>query len=249
MNKRNIILILCLLFILCFLVFLILYRVKNNFTNKWDSKNSDKNYNNTIIGYFHICQKENWEKSFDMILQKVKQSGLYDIMDEIRLGIVNDDGVIINDERLNDPKIHIIYVGKSDEYERPTLLHMKNATSDPEDTLYFYLHTKGIRHYNTHNEKDILQWINDMLYWNIEKWQYSVEILQEKETYGCNYNGIHYSGNFWWTTKNHVKKLPPKIGDKYTDPEDWILKNKDNMFCVNNCPDNYKPPYPDNLYP
>jgi hypothetical protein len=45
-----------------------------------------------------------------------------------------------------------------------------------------------------------------------------------------------------------VSKLPEKIGEKYTDPEDWILKNNDNMYCADNCSENYKPPYPDNLY-
>lgn len=238
MNKRNLFIILFLVFILWFSI--ISFSYHREFFN---------NNSNTIIGYFHICQKENWEKSFDLIFNTIKQHGLYDAMKEIRLGIVNDHGNIINDFRFKDPKIKIIYVGKSDEYERPTLLHMKtSALDDPEKTLYFYLHTKGIRHYNTKNEEKIMKWIRDMLYWNIEQWKNAVKILQNKETYGCNYNGVHYSGNFWWASREHINKLPEKIGEKYTDPEDWILKNNDNMYCANNCSENYKPPYPDNLY-
>lgn len=240
MNKRNFIILLLLLFIIWF-SFISFFSSKEQF---------QKNENNdNIIGYFHICQKENWEKSFDLIFHTIKKHGLYDGMKEMRLGIVNDDGKMLNNERFNDPKIRIIYTGKSDEYERPTLLHMKKSSfSDPKNTKYFYLHTKGIRHYNTKNEDKIMKWIQDMLYWNIEKWQNAVKILQDFETYGCNYNNTHYSGNFWWTTREHVQKLPDNIGDNYTDPEDWILKNKDKMYCANNCSENYKPPYPENLY-
>jgi hypothetical protein len=76
----------------------------------------------------------------------------------------------------------------------------------------------------------------------------SFNTLKKYETYDCNYNKIHYSGNFWWSTIKHIKKLPNYIEDYYTAPEDWILINKDNMYCENNCNDNFKSPYPDNFY-
>ena len=39
-------------------------------------------------------------------------------------------------------------------------------------------------------------------------------------------NNVYYSGNFWWTNKYHLTKLPDKIDTYYTAPEDWILLNK-----------------------
>jgi hypothetical protein len=187
-----------------------------------------------IIGYFHICQIKGWKRSFDMIMDSIKNSGLYNELHEIRCGIINDSNSIIKDNRLNDPKITIIYYGKSNEYERPTLLHMRiYANTDPVNTAYFYLHTKGLRHFGTNIENNIIDWINLLLYWNITQWKLALNMLNYYDTYGCNvYNhegNIHYSGNFWWTIPKHLHYLPEKINDSYTDPEFWITIKNDKM--------------------
>ena len=189
-----------------------------------------------IIGYIHICQKEGWKKSFDILIDAIKKSNLYQNITEIRCGIVNDVGTFIDDDRFHDSKIKIIHVNTSEQYERPTLLHMRiQSDIDPIDTKYFYLHTKGIRHFNTTNEEFVLEWINTMLYWNIDKWDFAVDKLNEYDTYGCYYNGTtHYSGNFWWARSSHIQKLPTIIESYYTAPEDWILKIKENLYCCHN---------------
>lgn len=186
-----------------------------------------------IIGYIHICQKSDWKRSFNMIFNDIKCYGLYNEVDEIRCGILNDSGILIEDIILNDPKIKIIYVGFSHEYERPTLLHMKNSSFiDPPDTKYFYLHTKGLRWFGTSQEIFIIDWIKLLLYWNIEKYKDAILKLDSYDTYGCNYyendghNPSHYSGNFFWTKSSYLKLLPDTIGQNYNDPEFWLfLKN------------------------
>jgi hypothetical protein len=203
---------------------------------------------NKIICYFHVCQKGEWGKSFDIIFNKIKSSGLYDNTNEIRLGILTENGEYIHDTRFDDPKIKIIYNGKYEEYERPTLLHMRKSSDTETNTKYYYLHTKGIKHFGTENENTVVNWINTMLYWNITKWKYAVEKLNTYETYGCHYNNIHYAGNFWWATSEHIKKLSDNIPDYYTAPEDWVLTNKDNMYCAHNCGENHKLPYKKGLY-
>jgi hypothetical protein len=149
------------------------------------------------------------------------------------LGIVNDNAIIIDDNIFKDPKFEIIYVGKSSEYERPTLLHMR-AKSEEETVNYFYLHTKGIRHFGNDNEQQIIDWINLMLYWNIEKWEWANEKLTQYDTYGCNDMGNHYSGNFWWAKSSHIKKLPTIINDGYCDPEGWVQIIRINKYIVYN---------------
>ena len=186
-----------------------------------------------IIGYIHVCQKGDWLKSFEMLINCLKQSSLYENTEVIRLGIVNDDGMLIQNDILNDPKFNIVYIGKSEEYERPTLLHMRKC-SETETATYFYLHTKGIRHFGTDKEPAIIDWINLMLYWNIEKWELAFSKLQSFDTYGCNDVGWHYSGNFWWANSSHISKLPDKIADYYTAPEDWIQIIKTNKYTVYN---------------
>jgi hypothetical protein len=192
-----------------------------------------------IIGYIHICQKPGWEKSFDILMSAIKKSNLYDSIEKIRCGVLNDSGEFSFNERLCDPKIKIIHIGKSEEFEHPTLLHMKKLSEiDPEDTKYFYLHTKGLRHFETKREEFVLDWINTLLYWNIEKWELAVDKLNEYNAYGCycnQYYNNHYCGNFWWATANHVKKLPNYIDTTYYNgAEDWVLKINDNRYCAHN---------------
>lgn len=203
--------------------------------------------NINIIGYIHICQEGEWKRSFNMLIETIKSSELYNNTNEIRIGIVNKYGKFIKDEILNDKKFKIIYIGNNKEYERPTLLHMRNS-KDRDNTLYYYLHTKGISHFNTVREKVVIKWINNMLNSNIINWKKAVKVLQTYDTYGSNYNDLHYSGNFWWATKKHINTLPDFIEDYYTGPEDWVLKNKNNMYCNDNCGENYKPLYPKWFY-
>ena len=178
-----------------------------------------------IRGYIHICQKEGWRRSFDMLMSKIKESQLYEQTTTIRISVLSDNGVFEDDPRYHDPKIVINYKGRSEEYERPTLLLMKKQSEDdPENTLYFYLHTKGLKHFGTNQEAFVIDWINLMIYWNIECWQKAVDILSNDYywTYGCNHTGVHYSGNFWWSKKSHLARLSDTIPDYYTAPEDWV---------------------------
>ena len=188
-----------------------------------------------IIGYIHICQEYNWKKSFNLLLESIKKSKLYEASDEIRLGIVNNKGVYIDDEKFHDSKFKVINNGFSHQYERPTLLHMRKYSEiDDTNTIYWYLHTKGITHFGTPKENNVLDWIKLMLYWNIELWEFAVKKLKNNyDTYGCNaIHTQHYSGNFWWATSKHIKTLPKYIKDYYTAPEDWVCVTKNKMYNV-----------------
>ena len=240
-------------------------------TEKFEGSDVGELNPKNIIGYIHVYQKGEWKKSYDMLMSSIKESGLYENIKEIRLGVVSDDysdsrsnkrsesannpkitedySNLMQDERFNDKKIRIIYKGNAKEYERPTLLHMKKSSyEDDDNTLYFYLHTKGIRWYGTKHEPKVLEWIESMLDCNIKNWENVINILDEKETYGCNYNGGHYSGNFWWATAKHIQKLSDVIPEYYTAPEDWVLTNKDNMYCYKNCEDDFVVPYDPEMY-
>ena len=203
----------------------------------------------TIIGYFHVCQLGDWRRSFDLSMDTLKKYGLFHATKELRIGILSETGAYEDDPRFHDPKLSIVYSGTLSEYERPTLLHMReNSFKDPSDTLYYYVHTKGIKHFNTKNEPALITWINSMLHWNFELWRDAVKILETYETYGIHYGGKHYSGNFWWATAKHIQKLPATIPDYYTAPEDWVLLNKDGMYCAYNCGEAFVSPYPQDFY-
>ena len=210
--------------------------------------------NRHVIGYFHICQKNGWERSFDLIFFYLKHSGLYDRSHEIRCGVVNDDGYIIPNERFNDPKLKIIVHQTSEKYERPTLLHMKEySNTDPSNTAYYYLHTKGLRHYGTETEQNVIDWIKLLLYWNVTKWKIALNMLYHFDIYGCNACFTdHYSGNFWWANINHIKALQNHIEDYYIAPERWVCSKNDIMFNIYSCGlqggHNYYHPCPEHTY-
>jgi len=213
-----------------------------------------------IIVYIHVCQVGEWTRSFQMIMDAIRKSGLYWVATEIRLGILAHDKVDMTD--LEDPKFRVIYEGRPEEYERPTLLHMKRSTTDPLDTRYFYCHTKGVRWFGTPTEQFVVDWINLLIYWNIEQWNNAEDILGKYDTYGCNYHGSekyppHYSGNFFWTTPHHLKTLPDTIGPEYNDPEFWLCSGglfggRPNSYCAFNSNmegmGHYGAPFPESLY-
>lgn len=202
-----------------------------------------------IVGYIHVCQKEHWERSFDLLMTSLHFSGLYNRCHEIRIGVVNDTATLVEDERLKDPKFTIVLIEKSQAYERPTLLHMKHMSDmDPEDTVYFYLHTKGLRHFGTQREDKVLKWIKNMLYWNVEQWEKAVQCLKTHEAYGINYTGNHYSGNFWWATRDHIRRLPDTIPAYYTAPEDWVCMDKTGLYCAHNGGADFDSSYMSGIY-
>lgn len=208
-----------------------------------------------IIGYIHICQIGDWKRSFKMIMDRMISSGLYSAVSEIRCGVVSNNGRMIPDEVFNNPKIKIVCEGRSQEYERPTLLHMKR---EAEDARYFYFHTKGLRWFNTPSEPCVVDWIHLLLYWNVDKWRDATKALESHDAYGCNYYckdstyPPHYSGNFFWTTGAHLNRLPSSIGGGYNDPEFWICLNHPNAFNAFSSGlegmGHYTNPFPERLY-
>jgi hypothetical protein len=212
-----------------------------------------------ITGYIHICQTGDWYRSLSMIFTKIKETGLYDIVDVIRCGVLNNNLTIINCDILNDPKIQIVYVGYPSEYERPTLLHMqKSSQTDPPDTKYFYFHTKGLRWFNTPNEPNVVDWIKLLLYWNVDKYPNAIDILDNYDTYGCNYykadriNPSHYSGNFFWVKSSYLKRLDEYIGNGYNDPEFWLCSKNGSFYNAYSSGlegmGHYDHPYPEHNY-
>jgi hypothetical protein len=148
--------------------------------------------------------------------------------------------------------------GNKSEYERPTLYHMHKMAELEPDTMYCYVHTKGISHFNTPSYNNVMDWLRLLTYWNIEKWKDAVHILDTHDIYGCtliaNYYNItnnHYSGNFWWANSSYIKQLPSYIDTSYNGPEFWpcILNSKKYSAHNSNLKScHYLNPYPRRKY-
>jgi hypothetical protein len=96
-----------------------------------------------------------------------------------------------------------------------------DAKSSTEEYYALYFHTKGItstlRHF--HNNPKEIDLFRTYQYWRyylnygvLERWKDCVSALDSGyDTAGINYQTFphtHYSGNFWWSKANHIKKLP-----------------------------------------
>lgn len=179
-----------------------------------------------IIGYIHVCQaSEWWTDAFDTLWEDIVRSGLYEASEEIRVCVVNSE--LVQDERFNDPKIKLFFLGSEAQYERPTLLHMREQ-AEKEVAAYYYLHTKGLRHYGQPTFEYVQAWIQVLLHANVTRWRDAYDIISNDraDTYGCLYNKLFYVGNFWWSSSKHVKTLPKTIGKDYCAPEWWVTRKQ-----------------------
>jgi len=208
------------------------YRLKN--TKKTIKKRKQKGGNENIYGFHHICFKNNGQQIFEEQLQKLKDSGLYDASAKIFCSILGQR----NNYVLPD-KYEIIYENENtDVYERPIINYMYDNSSINEGK-YWYIHTKGVRHYQTPSEKPVKDWRNYMEYFIITKWQQCVNDLNNYDVVGVNLQRepkIHYSGNFWWSKSSYIKTNEPEFKNddattnifnwKYYDAELWVCNGK-----------------------
>ena len=209
-------------------------RRKQKKTKKSIKRRKYKGGDENIYGFHHICFKNNGQQIFEEQLQKIKDSGLYDRSNKIFCSLLGQR----NNYVLPD-KYEIIYENeKMDVYERPILRYMYDNSSINEGK-YWYIHTKGIRHYQTPNENHVRDWRNYMEYFIITKWQQCVNDLNSYDVVGVSLQRepkIHYSGNFWWSKSSYVKTNEPEFkkddsinnikNSKYYDTEMWICNGK-----------------------
>ena len=114
-----------------------------------------------------------------------------------------------------------------------------------------YLHTKGITYIkDTPIYNNIQDWINYMVYFLVGKHQKCLELLDTNDTVGLNFHSDphpHWSGNYWWATTDHIKRLDiSKLVEKH-DAEWWCLSipdvKTDELYNsgVNHYHESYKP--------
>jgi hypothetical protein len=177
-----------------------------------------------IYIYLHICCIEKYLKIINDILYHIKKSGLYDIIDEIRCGVLGE----IYDKVLEDPKI--VLRGCSSDlslYESFTLNKMLED-SKTEDFYCLYLHSKGV----TRGDNPFVKsWVDYLCYFDIYCHKKCIELLENNDTVGVNLQDkegekCHYSGNFWWSKSSYIKRLDKVSNLNYNDPEFWLTMRK-----------------------
>jgi len=176
--------------------------------------------------YLHVCCINNWKEVVGDIFSDIKHSGLYDKITEIRCYVLSHN-LEADLTFFNDKKIKII--GAATDlglYEVCTInkLHSDALLDDmkSENTYVLYLHSKGVTKPDNNSVKG---WVKFMKHFNIYRHQYCINKLID----GCDAVGVnlaegnsHFSGNFWWSSYEHIRKLKKCGYSFYTEPEFWI---------------------------
>ncbi len=198
--------------------------------------------------YIHVCCINNWKEVVGDIFNDIRQSGLYEKLNEIRCFVLSHN-LEEDVQFFDDKKIKII--GSSTEfnlYESSTINALyddalidgeladgmkMNIKEDvkTENTYVLYLHSKGVTKPHMDSVKD---WTKCMKYFNIYKHEDCIKKLTEGyDVVGINFHltpKYHFSGNFWWTSYNHLRRLERMVFDNYLSPEMWVCSNSEGRY-------------------
>jgi len=205
-----------------------------------------------IIIYIHIACLNTYEDIFMNLVNYIKESKLYDVVYEIRCGVL---GIQSQTFKNFIDKFNKIKIVKEDEnlklYENFTINKIIED-SKIEDVYILYLHTKGCTKPNNIN---INSWVNYLCYFNIEQWKICLNYLENCDMVGVNLQDksseeLHYAGNFWWTKSDYIKYMEKIIDKSYNASEFHMTKDGLGKFIGlwhSSCP-HYNKEYPRKLY-
>jgi len=178
--------------------------------------------------YIHVCCINNWEEIFNKLITDIKKSGLYDNIHEIRCVFLTRNNKDV--EYIKDPKIKIKVLNDYGLYEVPTI-NMIYEDAQKEDFNVLYIHSKGVSARNQNNIF-VKDWVEYLIYFNIYNYEICINKLSMFDAVGVNLQNeptLHFSGNFWWSKSEHIKKLN-RCESGYWSPEFWIAYRKEGKY-------------------
>lgn len=192
-----------------------------------------RNYKKMIGIVYHCFLVNNWKEIVTRQLARVKNSGLYDTADLFYTTVVcakeQEDEFKLLLEEYN--KIQPIFTSEN-KYEYEGIKKVKELGDTYDDIKILYFHTKGVSNqYVTYNGKEhssekynnIKAWAECLEYFLIDKWNESVQKLNEFDNVGVTCDRGWYWGNFWWTQSSQVKQCGEVTfsGSRW-DYEGWL---------------------------
>ena len=162
-----------------------------------------------IYCFIHVCNKTIGLLVFKQQLLKIINSGLYKKLRKIYIGYLGEYCLEFKELLFKYDKLHLIFYSKDlSLMEFPTLTELHRFCCESyENHKILYIHTKGVRFPKSIYLSD---WRNYMEYFLIEKHTICLNDLDTYDALGVNFKSnpwCHFSGNFWWTKSDYVKKL------------------------------------------
>ena len=195
--------------------------------NQYFGSLSNRKYE--TVCFIHSCTIDNVISTLIRLFDSIINSKLINKLDLI---VINNIGNNISISNLDLPveyikKIHLInYSDNPLFYEIPTMNLIHSFSLFNPNVKLLYIHTKGISLTFTPMIDD---WINLLIYFNIDKHDICIKELDNFNCIGCNYllkPENHFSGNFWWSKTDYICKLDriDQLIRHYA--EFWLCSNK-----------------------
>jgi hypothetical protein len=215
--------------------------------------------NKKILGFYFAALMYDWEFIITDQINKLINSDLYSKTEKLYVRVYyekKDDLDRFKQIIPDDKKILITYTD-TNEFEYGALRIIEDL-SRTEDFYCYYFHSKGVSVSEktffkyakigvTYEElkKNLDSWRIFMEYFLIDKYNLCLEELyngndvcgvQLKKTPNTEF--FHYSGNFWWSSSDFIKKLP-KIDSMDTSnryhAEFWVGYTNGKLKCLKYC--------------
>jgi hypothetical protein len=187
--------------------------------------------------FYHLTDLPGWEEITKEQLDTLTSSGLLDVAEEVYFNLHYNESSFdrLKHEYSKYDNIRWIFrKPKKDDFEHTTYKLMKeitNSSTYPFNALYF--HQKGITKIGSKQELPTRDWRRLMDFWNIERWQFCNEILNEDvDALGCllvTYPTVHFQGTTRWMTSDYIRtlpnlKLPSEVGyeAQVKGLEEWL---------------------------
>lgn len=220
--------------------------------------------------YVNVAVIGSVNRVLEGLIARIRRSGLYEFCDRVFVVVNGDIGKLEVD--LSGEKMSVIHHGVDVSCcEFPTLSRIFEH-SLKEDFRVLYLHTKGV----SRNHPFIDDWTNMLAYFNVDRWPERWNELDEYDCTGINHFGnradlfvnpeywgygktpVHYGGNFWWSTSDHIRTLFHPLawvpdGNLYRWRmmcEMWICSSGLGKYnsAFSSGVDHYVTPFPESLY-
>ena len=177
--------------------------------NKKKNKDIPKITNTTPIYIFmHLCNYgNNWKSIISNQIMQIIKSGLYAQCEKIFYGCSCNnceeelENLLRNYKKINKLPSQPRYV-----HENITINKVIEFSKQQHKNVHIlYLHSKGVT--GTSNQQNY--WRDYMMNYNVNMWKVCVNLLNNNyNTVGVNLlSKNHYSGNFWWSRSDYIKKL------------------------------------------
>jgi hypothetical protein len=172
---------------------------------------------NNVAIFFHIAAVNKYQSLFEEMFTEVIECGLLDACDKATLCVVGNADLMLPEsdkiEVIYDPEGAVNHQTSVEYGEFFTLTKLKEfADSCDVNTKILYTHLRGV---TSPQNTCIPSWRKYMTYWNITKFQESLDLLNSCDACGVDLidksvwpYASHFSGNMWWANSDYIKTLP-----------------------------------------